>query len=175
MGPALETRARARAGALGLKFSTYVTQCVEAELKGFAQIMRDESNGLDIESAIQRAREYMTQKTASIDFETDVENILSRSGARVERYATVGDQRIDFLLTMPGDRRVAVECRSNVKQHYALVLGQGLILRAYPDISAVLLVVPYLEGFDETVMAQFNRNAVRVTTPDRLAEVLREL
>jgi hypothetical protein len=175
MGPSLERRARARSEALGLKFSTYVTQCVEAELKGFAQIMRDESNGLDIESAIRRAREYMTQKTSSIDFETDVDAVLHRSGASVKRFASVGGQRIDFLLTLPGERRVAVECRYNVKQHYALILGQGLILRSHPDIAAVLLVVPYLEGFDEAVMVQFEKNDVRVTTPDKLGEVLREL
>lgn len=175
MGPSLEQRARARAEALGLKFSTYVTQCVEAELKGFAQIMRDESNGLDIETAIRRAREYMTQKTSSIDFEADIETVLQRSGARVERFASVGGQRIDFLVTLPDTRKVAVECRYNAKQHYALILGQGLLLRSHPDISAVLLVVPYLEGFDEAVMAQFANNDVCVTTPDRLDKILREV
>jgi hypothetical protein len=175
MGPSIERRARARAEALGLKFSTYVTQCVEAELKGFAQIMRDESNGLDLESAIRRAREYMTQKTSSIDFEADVDAVLQRSGAVVERFASVGGQRIDFLLTLPGARKVAVECRYNVKQHYALILGQGLILRSHPDIAAVLLVVPYLEGFDDAVMAQFAKNDVRVTTPDKLGDILLEL
>jgi hypothetical protein len=175
MGPALEQRARARAEALGLKFSTYVTQCVEAELKGFAQIMRDESNGLDLEAALRRAREYMTQKTASIDFENDVENLLQSSGARVERFASVGGQRVDFLVTLPDERKLAVECRYNPKQHYALILGQGLLLRSHPDISGVLLVVPYLEGFDMAVAEQFAKNDVRLATPDLLDAALRAL
>lgn len=175
MGPALEQRARTRAEALGLKFSTYVTQCVEAELKGFAQIMRDESNGLDLEAALRRAKEYMTQKTSSIDFENDVEGLLRASGASVERFANVGGQRVDFLVGLPDGRKLAVECRYNPKQHYALILGQGLLLRSHPDISGVLLVVPYLEGFDEAVADQFAKNDVRLTSPDILDAILRAM
>lgn len=173
MSPSLESRARARAEALGLKFSTYVTQCVEAELKGFAQIMRDESNALDLETALRRAREYVTQKTASIDFESDVEAVLHSTGARVERFASVGGQRVDFLLTLPDGRKVAVECRHNPRQHYALILGQGLLLRAQPEIAQAVLVVPYLEGFDPAVLRQFEKNGVSLATPDSLAEKLR--
>jgi hypothetical protein len=173
MSPALEQRAKARAEALGLKFSPYVTQCIDAELKGFAQIMRDET--LDLDSAIRRAREYMVQKTASIDFEADVEGILSRSGNPFEKLADVGGQRIDFLLTLPPTRKVALECRYNVKQHYALVLGQGLLLRSHPDIRAVVLVVPYLEGFDTAVMAQLVKHGIHATTPDALAGLLENL
>ena len=174
MSPSLELRAKTRAEALGLKFSPYVTQCIEAELKGFAQIMRDDT--LDLDSAIRRAREYMVQKTASIDFEMDVEGILERAGGKLEKLASVGGQRVDFVLTLPSPkRRVAVECRSNVKQHYALVLGQGLLLRSHPDISAVALVVSYLEGFDTAVMAQLVKHDIHVTTPDALESLLKKL
>ena len=153
MGPSLELRAKARAEALGLKFSPYVTQCVEAELKGFAQIMRDDT--LDLDSAIRRAREYMTQKTASIDFESDAEAVLARCGIAFQHLAQVGGQRIDYLLTLQGpERKVALECRHNVRQNYALALGQGLLLRSHPDIAAVVLLVPYLEGFDKAVRDQ---------------------
>jgi hypothetical protein len=171
MSPSLEQRAKARAEALGLKFSPYVTQCVEAELKGFAQIMRDDT--LDLDSAIRRAREYMVQKTASIDFESDVEAVLVRCARGYERLASVGGQRVDFLLAPHNGRgRVAVECRHNVRQNYALALGQGLLLRSHPDVAAVVIVVPYREGFDAAVMAQLVKHEIHVATPDALEALL---
>jgi len=174
MPPSLEARAKARAEALGLKFSNYVAQCMEAELKGFAQIMRDDS--LDLDRALARAREYMTQKTASIDFEADVESVLSRLGEACEKQVNVGGQRMDFLLTLKNpDRKVAVECRHNIRQQYALSLGQGLLWRAHPDISAVALVVPYIEGFDPAVRKQFESRDIHLTTPDSLAELMGRL
>lgn len=174
MNPALEARAKARAEALGLKFSPYVTLCIEAELKGFSQIVRDDS--LDLDSALHRAREYLEKKTQSIDFEVDVEGVLQRAQVRYERFGRVGESRVDFLLTLPGGggraRRVVLECRYNIRQNYAIALGQTLLLRAHPDVDAVMLVVPYLEGFDEAVMHQFRAHAIHVTTPDGLGELV---
>jgi hypothetical protein len=170
MSPSLEQRAKARAEALGLKFSPYVTQCVEAELRGFAQILRDDT--LDLESALRRAREYMVQKAASIDFEADVEAVIARTSLACEKLAKLGSERVDFLLTLPNGRKAAVECRHNVRQHYALVLGQGLLLRAHPDVAAVVLVVEYREGFDEAVLAQLRAHDIALATPDTLAAAL---
>jgi len=182
MNPTLEQRAKARAEALGLKFSPYVTLCIEAELKGFSQIVRDDS--LDLESAMRRAREYMGQKTVSIDFEEDVAQVIEefarRTGAPAcERLARVGGQRVDFLLELPPRgrvrRKVAVECRHNVRQYYALALGQGLLLRSCPDVDAVVLVVPYLEGFEPSVMAQFRAHGIHAATPDTLGALLGDI
>ena len=174
MSPSIEARAKERASALGLKFSTYVTQCLDAELKGFAQIMRDDS--LDLDSALRRAQEYMTQKTASIDFETDVEGVLTKMGLVYEKQANLDGQRMDFLVTLMNPiRKIAVECRHNVRQQYALSLGQGLLWRAHPDISAVAVVVPYIEGFEETVLRQFSEHDIHIATPDTLAELMRKL
>jgi hypothetical protein len=178
MSPSLEARAKARAEALGLKFSPYVTLCVEAELKGFSQIVRDDS--LDIEGALRRAREYMGQKTASIDFESDVEAVIERAmaavpGSRSVRLGLVGGLRVDFLIETSAGARIVVECRSNVRQNYALSLGQGLLLRSHPEVGAVALVVPYLEGFDPAVMAQFNAHGIHATTPDSLGALLASL
>jgi|GEM_PF-2209339 len=180
MNPAFEQRAKARAEALGLKFSPYVTLCVEAELKGFSQIVRDDS--LDLESALRRAREYMGQKTNSIDFEDDVENVIKASSPRIssQRFARVSGLRVDFLLTLKAasgkaERKVAVECRYNVKQYYALALGQGLLLRSSSEIEAVVLVVPYLQGFDTAVMEQFKVHGIHAATPDTLGALLRQL
>lgn len=170
MGPALEERAKARAEALGLKFSTYVTQCVEAELRGYAQILREDS--LDLDKALTRAREYMEQKTVSIDFEADVEAVIARSGLPFEKLARLGGQRVDFLVTLPDGSLFAVECRHNVRQQYALALGQGLLLRSHPDVAAVAIVVPYLEGFDPGVLTQFASHDISVATPDILERVL---
>jgi hypothetical protein len=170
MGPALEERARARAEALGLHFSTYVAQCVEAELRGFAQIMREDS--LDLDKALTRAREYMEQKTVSIDFEADVAAVIEKSGLSFEKLAKVGGQRVDFLARLPSGGLLAIECRHNVRQQYALALGQGLLWRAHPDVAAVAVVVPYLEGFDPAVLAQFERHDIRIATPDILERVL---
>lgn len=177
MNPALELRAKARAEALGLKFSPYVTLCIEAELKGFAQIVRDDS--LDLDSAMRRAREYLDRKAQSIDFEADVEAVLERHEVRWERFARLGTHRVDFLLTLPGPggaaRQVVLECRHNVRQNYALALGQTLLLRAHPDVDAVILAVPYLEGFDAAVMRQFRTQNIRVVTPDSLETELNEV
>jgi hypothetical protein len=174
MSPSLEMRAKARAEALGLKFSTYVTQCLDAELKGFAQIMRDDS--LDLDRALTRAREYMIQKTASIDFEFDVESVLSKLDVRFEKQANVGGQRMDFLVTLGSTgHKVAVECRHNIRQQYALSLGQGILWRAHPDISAVAIVIPYVEGFDPAVMKQFEAQNIHLTTPDALSDLIRRL
>ena len=175
MNPDLEARAKSRAEALGLKFSPYVTLCVEAELKGFAQIVRDDS--MDIEHALVRAREYMTQKSRSIDFEEDVSSIVGGSGAAVERLAQIGGLRVDFLLRFAGaggrDFTVVLECKYNVRQNYALVLGQGVLLKAHPDIDAVVVVVPYLEGFDRRVLDQLNAHGITLGTPDTLAKLLK--
>jgi hypothetical protein len=170
MNPALEARARARAKALALHFSTYVAQCVESELRGDAQLMREE--GLDLESALTRAREYMEKKTVSIDFETDVAGVLEKSGLPVRKLAKLGDARVDFVVTLPSQKLLAVECRHNVRQQYALALGQGLLLRAHPDVAAAIVVVPYLEGFDPTVLTEFEKHDIRVATPDILERVL---
>ncbi|HNX04138.1 MAG TPA: hypothetical protein PKI32_01470 [Opitutales bacterium] len=173
MGQALEERAKTRAEALGLKFSTYVTQCVEAELRGFAQIMREDT--LDLDKALRRAREYMEQKSVSIDFEADVEAVIAKSGLLYEKLGKIGGQRVDFAATLPAGGIIAVECRHNVRQQYALALGQGLLLRSHPDVAAVAIVVPYLEGFDETVLAQFAKHDISVATPDILERVLAAL
>ena len=175
MGPALEQRAKARAEALGLKFSPYVTLCIEAELKGFAQIVRDDS--LDLDAAMQRAREYLERKTQSIDFDADVESVLQRCGLRYECHGRVGAHRVDFLISMQGPggaaRNVVLEGRYNIRQNYALALGQTLLLRAHPDVDAVVLAVPYLEGFDAAVLRQFQQQGIHVTTPDRLEALLK--
>ncbi|MBN1404033.1 MAG: hypothetical protein JW942_06150 [Opitutales bacterium] len=180
MNPTLEQRAKARAEALGLKFSPYVTLCIEAELKGFSQIVRDET--LDLEAAMRRAREYMTKKTLSIDFEEDIAAVIARfalaKGARCERLALVSGLRVDFVIeraSADGPRRIVVECRHNVRQHYALALGQGLLLRANPEVDAVVLVVPYLTGFDPAVMKQFERHEILAVTPDTLEAMLERL
>jgi hypothetical protein len=170
MNPLLESRARARAKALALHFSTYVAQCVEAELRGDAQLLREE--GLDLESALARAREYMEKKTVSIDFEADVAGVLEKSGLLFQRLAKLGGERVDFVATLPSKKLLAVECRHNVRQQYALALGQGLLLRAHPDVAAAVVVVPYLEGFDPTVLAEFEKHDIRIATPDILERVL---
>lgn len=170
MHPSLEQRAKLRADALGLKFSPYVTLCVEAELKGFSQIVRDES--LDLDSAIQRARDYMEKKTLSIDFELDIERALTDAGIEFERFARVGDMRTDFLIPLSNRRHIAIECRYNIRAHYAVALGQTILLKAHSGIDRVILVVPYLTGFDETVLGQFRQQGITVTTPDELPSVL---
>lgn len=170
MHPSLEQRAKLRADALGLKFSPYVTLCVEAELKGFSQIVRDES--LDLESAISRARDYMEKKTLSIDFELDIEKALTDADLPFERFARVGEMRTDFLIPLSNRRHIAIECRYNIRAHYAVALGQTILLKAHPDVDRVILVVPYLTGFDESVLTQFRQQAISVTTPDELPSVL---
>ncbi len=177
MNPALELRAKARAEALGLKFSPYVTLCIEAELKGFSQLVRDDS--LDLDAAMARAREYLERKTQSIDFEIDIEGVLRRCGVRFERFARVGAHRVDFLLEPGAGRwksaspaRVVLECRYNIRQNYAVALGQSLLLKAHPDVAAVLLIVPYREGFDAGVLRQFREHNIILGTPDELEGML---
>ncbi|KAF0094747.1 MAG: hypothetical protein E1N59_1751 [Puniceicoccaceae bacterium 5H] len=169
--PALKERAEARARALGLSFSRYVNRCLEAELQGHAQILRDEEDAFDLARAVERAREFMLRKRDSIDFEDDVARILETLPVSVERFARVEDLRVDFLCTA-GDRRIAVECRANVRRNYALTLGQSLLLSATAELDAIVLVVPYLDGLDPRLVHELEPRGIVLTTPDRLAESL---
>ncbi len=172
MSPDLEARAKARAEALALKFSPYVTLCIEAELKGFAQIMRDEER-LDLEAAVQRAREYMRRKSDSIEFECDVQAVLDKAGLDYERFGRVGPRlRTDFLVPLQNGRNICIECRFNIREQYAVALGQSILLRAAEKVDRVILVVPYLTGFDPEILRQFSSHAIEVATPDKLAEQL---
>ncbi len=173
MHPNLESRGKVRADTLGLRWSAYVCLCVEAELKGFSQIIRDES--LDLENALERARSYQEKKTLSINFELDVEAILQDLTLSFERFAQIGSYRTDFLIEVDPEQKVAVECRFNIQSNYALALGQTILLRSLPDVSKVVLVVPYLKAFDPVMQGQFATHDIVLTTPDVLEATLRNL
>jgi len=165
-----KARAEARAVALGLTFSRYVNLCLEAELTGFAQIIRDDR--ADLERALARARDYMARKTRAVEFEQDVGHVLARTGWEVERFAAVGPYRCDYRVTDHNGALWLLECRFNIRQNYALALGQCLLLRAVEAVNRVVLVVPYLEGFDTRTREQFEAQNIHLSTPDTLGRLL---
>lgn len=177
LAPELRERAETRASALGLTFSRYTSLCLEAELTGFAQILREDT--LDLDRVLARAREYLDAKTRSIDFESDVASLLDRARVTYERHARFEFLRCDFALRQPSTVRdapytILLECRHNIRRQYALALGQAILLRSLEDVDAVLVAVPYVEGLDALVRRQFEQHGIRITTPDQLLETLEE-
>ncbi|MBN2068370.1 MAG: hypothetical protein JW739_01925 [Opitutales bacterium] len=169
MNPQLEERAKARATALGLKFSPYATLCIEAELNGMARIMRDDS--LDLEQAIARAREFMERKTLSIDFELDIEQLLERLKLPYSRHPRIEGMISDFSIESSEGSWV-IECRYNVRNNYALALGQAILLKAVPRVRGVILLIPYTEGLKPEVLEEFTRHDICILTPDTLEPFL---
>lgn len=173
----LKDRAEARATALGLTLSRYTSLCLEAELQGFAQILREDA--FDLERVLARARDHLDAKSRSLDFESDVAQLLQQAGVPCERHPRVEHLRCDFLLRQPstvreGHYRVVVECQANIRRSYAVALGQAILLRSVGEVDAVLLVVPYLQGFDDHIRDQFIQHHIRLTTPDTLLEAFEE-
>lgn len=177
--PNLQKRAGARAEALGLSFSRYVTLCVEAELAGkVTQLIPEDS--VDLEKAIVRARHYMEAKTQSIEFENDIEEILTAEGILFTRFEKAGKLLTDFMVRLPlsGRRKeliIALDCRYNIRNNATVALGQTILLKSEPALDAVILVVPYLKNFDSLLLETFRQQNILITTPDKVLQTLQKL
>lgn len=187
--PDLRDRANKRAKILGLTFSRYVTLCVEAELSGKipdllgagAPLPPDAatSGAIDLEEAIERGGQYSEAKTLSIDFEDDIEEILTAEELCFTRAEKVAHLRTDFVLqhVHPDPKtektlKIALECRYNIKNRYEVTLGQLIILQNLPVLDAVILVVPYLQNFDPNIRQTFQQQGIEIATPDNLLHTL---
>lgn len=189
--PDLQARANARAKEHGLTFSRYVTLCVDAELNGRipnllantpsygSAVAESPRPGIDLDEAIERGGQYGEMKTLSIDFEDDIEDILNRGEICFNRAEKVAHLRTDFLVQhvdpdTGNTRRIALECRYNIRNRYEVTLGQLIIIKNLPSIDAVILVVPYLTNFDPRIHDTFTQQAIPVTTPDNLVESINQ-
>ncbi len=187
--PDLRDRTNQRAKSLGLTFSRYVTLCAEAELNGQIPSLlgtgapqpTGATTGIDLEEAIERGGQYSEAKTLSIDFEDDIEEILSNEELCFTRAEKVAHLRTDFVLqhvhTDPKTERtlkIALECRYNIKNRYEVTLGQLIILQNLPALDAVILVVPYLKNFDPTIRQTFQQQGIQIATPDNLLQTLHQ-
>jgi len=181
--PELRERAGERARGLGLSFSRYVTMCVEAELNGrppqlFESNPAAARDDASLQSAIDAGSEYGAAKAASIDFEDDIEEILTGENMTFQRYSSIANLRTDFLITYtePGSSRViriALECKHNLRGRYTVTLGQAIILRSLPQVDAVVLCVPYLKNFDAQVRETFSLQDIPIAIPDNVVDILR--
>ena len=188
--PDQRDRANKRAKTLGLTFSRYVTLCVEAELNGNIPSLLGNgpgpgpgpaAPGIDLEEAIERGGQYSEAKTLSIDFEDDIEEILSNEELCFTRAEKIAHLRTDFVLqhvhTDPETERtikIALECRYNIKNRYEVTLGQLIILQNLPALDAVILVVPYLQNFDPTIKETYQQQNIQIATPDNLLQTLHQ-
>lgn len=184
MHPDMLKRAEQRARSLGLTRSRYVALCVEAELGGKFSAIGGEASGepaepasIDIGQAMERGGRYGEVKARSIEFEGDVEELLKAEGASFSRAAKVDSQRTDFLVDYKPPRarkvrKVAIECRYNMRNRYEVTLGQLLLLKNTPGVNGVVLVVPYLTHFDPAIRETFQANGIPVATPDTLMGAL---
>lgn len=189
LAPTLREKATERARTLGLTFSKYVAQCLEAELDG-----RSPSNvfewlpenrrepELDIQDVIEKGSEYGIAKAAAIAFEDDVEECLRAEDWCYERFARVGNLRTDFLVQQVEEsaakngsekcRRIALECKHSLRDRYAVTLGQAIVLRSQPEVDQVILCVPYLRAFDPSMRDTFTQQNIEICTPDTLHPTL---
>ncbi len=200
--PGQRDRANNRAKNLGLSFSRYVTLCVEAELNGqIPSLLGPGSSppektpgpgiGIDIDEAIERGGQYSEAKTLSIDFEDDIEEILTNEELCYTRAEKIAHLRTDFVLQHiyihtgtgagadPGPEtertlKIALECRYNIKNRYEVTLGQLIILQNLPALDAVILIVPYLQNFDPIIKQTYQQQNIQITTPDNLLQTLNQ-
>lgn len=190
LAPALRTRAAERARAVGLSFSRYVALCIEAELDARApQLLFDglpapapDSNTrdpLDLDEAISRGHEYAQAKALSINFENDIEEILRDEDYCYTRSEQVGPLRTDFLIQWRDQRtdtprRIALECKYNIRNRYTVTLGQAVILKSLPDVDDAVVCVPYLKHFDTNMRRAFEAQGIALATPDTLVSTLQQ-
>ncbi len=192
--PDQRERANKRAKTLGLSFSRYVTLCVEAELGGSIPKLlgpntsaspssqpppQGAGTSIDLEEAIERGGQYSEAKTLSIDFENDIEEILTTEELCYTRAEKVSHLRTDFVIQHIHPKteqtlKIALECRYNIKNRYEVTLGQLIILQNLPVLDAVILVVPYLQNFDPTIKQTFQQQNIQITTPDNLLTTLNQ-
>ncbi|WOO41180.1 hypothetical protein [Rubellicoccus peritrichatus] len=183
--PELRLRAAERARSLSLSFSKYVTLCIESELEGrppqgmVENLLPKGSEGLDLDDAIEKGKDYSVMKAASIGFEDDIEAILKEDEFNYKRAAPAAHLRTDFLV-YKGDPensktpKIALECKFNIAKRSTIALGQAVILKALPEIKGVVLCVPYLKHFDSHVRDAFQSQGIPVATPDTVSDVIRE-
>jgi hypothetical protein len=184
--PELRQRAADRARGLGLSFSKYVTLCVEAEVNGkppqlvMENLLPAGVAPLNLEAAVEEGSDYGAMKAASIGFEDDVEEILKQEDICYSRFAQVAHLRTDFLVQQVDPdsgrtRRIALECKYNVRNRATVTLGQCIILKSLPGVDAVVLCVPYLKHFDPHLRDTFAQQGIPVVTPDTLSPELEAL
>jgi hypothetical protein len=172
MHPDLEKRAKAQATSLGLKFSPYVTLCIEAEMRGMANILNKPTEKRT--PTVTFAQSYMEDKSTSEDFRQSVEYALKESNADYIRNIRIDSFLADFgISTSRGI--IALECCPHIHTHYPLALGQSILLKGSKRISEVVLIAPYLKGFNQEVKKQLDAFKIKLSSPDILKQTLKPL
>jgi len=120
MHPDLEKRAKAQATSLGLKFSPYVTLCIEAEMRGMVNILNKATEKGN--SAIAYAQNYMENKSTSEDLCSSIEFVLRELKVDYTRNIHIDSLLADFGINTSSGL-IALECCPHIHTHYSLALG----------------------------------------------------
>lgn len=89
----------------------------------------------------ERVRRFMEMKAKSIAFRKAVARELCNSKLQVQQEYTQGNVTTDFLIKK-GGRRIALECRANVKRDMEKSLVSARIIRDELKCDRVFIVVP---------------------------------
>jgi len=105
-------------------------------------IVEDEENAATEE---ERVRRFMLMKAKSISFRKDVALKLYETKLRFQSEYTRGAITTDFLIE-DGGKRIALECRANVKRDLEKSLVSARIIRDELKCDRVFIVVPEYDG-----------------------------
>lgn len=108
----------------------------------FSSVVDNEENAATEE---ERVRRFMEMKAKSISFRKEVALKLYETKLRFQQEYTRGAVTTDFLIEENG-KRVALECRSNVRRDLDKSLTSARIIRDELQCNQVFIVVPEYDG-----------------------------
>lgn len=100
----------------------------------------DEANAATEE---ERVRRFLEMKATAVAFRNKVDGVLDQSSISYQSDFTKGSVITDFLVKA-GGKRIALECRANVKRDLEKSLVSARIIRDELKCDLVVIVVPKL-------------------------------
>lgn len=107
-----------------------------------SSILEDEKNA---ESEEERVRRFLEMKAKAVSFRRDVAMALDKIRVSYRQEVARGPVITDLLIEH-GGKRIALECRANVKRDLEKSLVSARIIRAELKCDQVFIVVPEFDG-----------------------------
>jgi len=105
------------------------------------------SEAANAQAEEERVRRFMEVKAQSIAFKRSVTRELDKAGITYRQDVTENLVVTDFLVEV-GSKRVALECKFNLRRDMAKTLISARLIRKQFDCDEVLIVVPFYEEED---------------------------
>jgi transcriptional regulator with XRE-family HTH domain len=105
-------------------------------------VLDDDANAATEEA---RVRLFLKIKTQAVAFRNDVKSALDAIPLAYQAEVSKGSVITDFLIEQ-NDKRIALECRANVKRDLEKSLVSARIIRDELECDQVFIVVPEMDG-----------------------------